>query len=157
MEIYPQRAATLVLHLIQELDKSQNDYETAMVAEADCKEVLSVTLAVAWSEVEGRSREERTAYVEAECAEIQRFTDYATLRAKAMAKRVDGKRQALSSLQTVGRMIEEESQHSRMGPDASPMSPDEAEATLAMSAKIEEMEAERRGSLSGREAIGHNL
>lgn len=153
MDLFPQQAALVVLTLVQELDQTQNDYEEAMRIESDTQEVVTVATAIAWAETEGKNREEREAYVEAEVADLQRFLDYATGRAKATAKRVDGKRQALSSMQTVARMIEEESQHSRMGPEGGQLDPDEARATLALAEKMKEMEREQKGRLSGHERV----
>ena len=116
MDFSPATLVNLMLQLSKDIDDAQDILEKAVHVEADAQDALINARAEAWKKVEGRSREERDAYVD-QMTRVQKvnYTRAVGL-SKASLEKVRNKRQELSALQTAGNSIREEAALARTGP-----------------------------------------
>lgn len=117
MDYSPQQVVAGIFDAIEAMDNAQNELEEQLNLEVDSLELRIKAEAAAWRKVEGSNREQREAFVKETCVAEIIAHERAKAKAKALMEKVRGKRQALSSYQTASKSVDEESQHSRMGPD----------------------------------------
>lgn len=115
----PQEWVEIVDGAIEDLENAMSEWDQAVSDETTVKSHLRVQKAQAWRQVQGKSREEREAYVAADVTELQMKADMAEHRAKRGLENVRNKRAILSARQTSTNVVKEDSQYSRLGPDHS--------------------------------------
>lgn len=111
----PEVISRIFLH-ITKLETAMSELSRALRKEPDIHQKLIRAEAQAWRTVEGRSREEREAYVDDQCAEQIRDYEIAQAHSKLMLKEVESLRQALSALQSAAKSVEAEAMHYRTAP-----------------------------------------
>lgn len=117
VELNPTELVRLILDQMKDMDQAQRDLVAALHAEAEAEHDYRVRRAVAWSEAEGRSVDERSAQVDSATAAERRDRDLATGNAKASMELVRNKRQELSALQSLANALKAEAELAKVGPD----------------------------------------
>jgi hypothetical protein len=115
-ELTPAGMVSLMLRAGESIEDAQRELQTALPAEADLHEVYIRMKAEAWRTVEGRSREEREAYVDDMAREARHKFERAVARSKVAMENVRNKRQKLSALQSAANSIKEEAALARTAP-----------------------------------------
>jgi hypothetical protein len=116
LDLTPVQMVNLMLKAGEAIETAQNELAEALPREADLHEVYIRAKAEAWRAVEGRSREEREAYVDDSARSARHDYERAVARSKAAMENVRNKRQKLSALQSAANSIKEEAALARTSP-----------------------------------------
>lgn len=116
-DLTPDNLVTMMLDFIVGLSDAEREHEMSVQSEPRLHEAYIKAKADAWKKVEGRSREEREAYVDADCVDQRIAYERAVGKSKFFLEKIKNTRAQISALQSASNQVKELSQHARMGPD----------------------------------------